>query len=76
MEYDIVSFLETLETNKNIFMFYSLKLYFKNDYNFNYAVEEIKRAMFNDFAEAMKYRSKQVPTKDTFLSFIYLPNAI
>ena len=27
--------------------------------------------MFNDFEEAMKYRNKRVPAKDTFLSFIY-----
>lgn len=71
VEYDVISFLLTLETDKNILMFYPLDLYFKNDYNFNYAVAEIKKAMFNDFAEAMKYRSKQVPAKDTFLSFIY-----
>jgi hypothetical protein len=71
VEYDVVSFLQTLETDKNILMLYPLDLYFKNDYNFNYAVAEIKKAMFNDFAEAMKYRSKQVPAKDTFLSFIY-----
>ena len=71
VDYDVVSFLRTLETNKNILMFYPLNVYFKNDYNFNYAVVEIKQAMLNDFSEAMKYRRKHVPAKDTFLSFIY-----
>lgn len=68
---DIKAFRKTLLKGKNILFFYPYNLYFKNDYNFNYALSEIEKALEKDLLNAFNYRNKICAKYDTFFSFIY-----
>ncbi len=75
-EYDIKCYLENLKMNKNLFFFFPYVFFFDSKYNFKFAIENITKAIQNDFAESMKLRKKYCSDYDTFLAYIYDNNLV
>ncbi len=68
---DIRAFLETLETKKNIFLFFPYEFFTDEVTEFEDKVIEITEAINKDFAVALSYRKELLPKYDTYLMFIY-----
>lgn len=73
VENDIIEFLKTLETRKNLLLFFPYKFEFtKNSYEFLTGITQIQNALNSDFRCAMQYRTYEVGTDfDTYIAFIY-----
>ena len=71
LEFDIQAYLETLETNKNLFLFVPLRFYFKEEVNFNDAILEIANVVPKDYITSLHYRNKFIDDKDLYLALIY-----
>ncbi len=68
---DILQLMCTLETNKNLLLFFPYNFKFKTQYEFDKGVSQIKEAVENDFKAVMKYRFHVSPSYDTYFAFIY-----
>lgn len=72
IENDIIEFLETLETRKNLLLFFPYEFLFQSKYEFLAGITQIQNALGSDFRHAMQYRAHEVGTDfDTFFAFIY-----
>lgn len=71
VENDIYEFLETLETEKNLMLFFPYKFDFDNEHEFLDGVQQIQVALNNDFQCAMQYRNYVANGFDTYMAFIY-----
>ncbi len=70
VENDIITFLKTLEKNKDLLLFYPYVFFFeKKDYK--NGKEIVVESLQYDFGQAMLYRSQKVPDKDTLFLTIY-----
>lgn len=67
---DIECYKKTILKKKNILFFYPYELFFKNDYNFNYALDKKIEAIENDFKNSFSYREDCLQDYDTYLTFI------
>lgn len=71
VEKDVASFLRTLETKKNVLLFFPYEFFYDKEYEFDVGVEGIRKSLSNDFECSMKYRKCIVKDFDTYMSFIY-----
>lgn len=71
LEDDIQTFLKSLETCKNLMLFFPYKLYFDLEYMQESAIEIIIEALNSDFKQSFIYRSIYAPGYDTFFVTIY-----
>lgn len=69
---DICTMLKTLETNKNLLLFFPYEFSFSLDYSLDKAANYIKEALTDDFSVALEYRNSQTDCQfDTFLTCVY-----
>ena len=71
IERDIQAFLETMDTQKHILLFFPYEFSYGKEIAFDSAIMEIIRAVNNDFINAIKYRNEVANGFDTYLTFIY-----
>lgn len=71
VEFDIQKYLDTLETKKNILLFYPCQFYFGPQYQHNRSIENFTYALNSDFASSFAYRALIAPDYDTFFVTIY-----
>ena len=71
VENDICELLETLETKKNLLLFFPYSFSFDNEYEFHNGIFQIQEAMSNDFQFAMQYRHNLANNFDTYMAFVY-----
>lgn len=71
IENDICQFLKTLETKKNLLLFFPYSFSFDTEYEVEGGSKQICSAINSDFSSAMEYRHNVVAGFDTFLCFIY-----
>ena len=68
---DIYYLLHNLQTNKNLLMFFPYNFYFAEAHDFDKGLGIILKAVSSDFRNALQYRCKHRPDKDTYLCFLY-----
>lgn len=68
---DIQLLLETLETDKNLFLFFPYNIYFDDDGSFEEGLSIALSAIGRDFHNSLLYRSEYCPGRDTYFCFIY-----
>lgn len=69
---DILSALMTLETQKNLLLFFPYEYSFTQEHSFKEAVKSISEGLENDFGVAFQYREIKTQSKyDTFLTCVY-----
>ncbi len=68
---DIRALLETLETQKNILMFFPYEFFTETDNDFPTVTSDVIEALYQDFSEVLKYRKDVAPEFDTYFVFIY-----
>lgn len=71
VENDIKELLITLETKKNLLLFFPYSFKFECECELDAAIEELVGALSADFSIAMKYRKYVVPQYDTYFAFLY-----
>ena len=71
MERDIVQLMKTLETNKNLFLFFPYNIYFDKNDNILLGQNIAIQAIEADFRQVLTYRAQLCPTKDTYVCFLY-----
>ena len=71
VENDICELLKTLETKKNLILFFPYRFRFDNEYAFLDAVKMIQTAISNDFRCSMQYRNYVAVNYDTYMVYIY-----
>lgn len=80
MNKDIKQVLQTMEVQKNIFLFFPYELCYLDDTKKRIEVEDakfqeavgcIKESIEKDFKEVFSYRRKAVPSCETYFSFIF-----
>ena len=70
IENDVITFLKTLETNKNLLLFYPYEFMF-NDKEYVNGKEIVVEALQYDFGQALLYRNQKAQDKDTLFLTIY-----
>ena len=70
-EIDIIALLETVEKQKNLFLFFPYKLYFDNNNDINIGRQIAIDGISGDFKGLIEYRRINCPDKDTYFAFIY-----
>lgn len=70
IENDVITFLKTLETDKNLLLFYPYIFMF-SDKEYENGKEIVVEALQYDFGQALIYRNKKVQDKDTLFLTIY-----
>lgn len=76
IEKDIKTYVNLLNTQKNLFFLFPYKFSFKKKYNFRVALENINVALEKDFKESILFREKHCCKYDTFIAYIYEDNLI
>lgn len=76
IEFDIQEYLDTLETKKNLLLFYPCQFYFVEQYQHNRSIENFLYALNSDFASSFAYRTLVTPDYDTFFVTIYYDDFI
>lgn len=71
IENDICDFLITLETKKNLLLFWPYRLKFDSKCNFDIGNKQIQEAISDDFKDTMQYRHLLSPLFDTYLAYIF-----
>lgn len=71
IEKDILTALQTLETQKNILLFFPFLFSFDNPPTFAEAIKSIEEGINNDFGEAFRYREETANGFDTFFTCLY-----
>ena len=71
IENDVCQFLKTLETKKNLLLFFPYSFSFDAEYKIEEGSKQICSALTPDFSCAMEYRHNVATGFDTFLCFIY-----
>ena len=67
IEDDILNVLNTIETKKNLLLFFPYKFYIEKETEIEKLTLIVKDALENDFIELAKYRSHTVPKFETFI---------
>ena len=67
LEDDILNVLNTIETPKNLLLFFPYKFYIEKESDLDKLTFIIKDALENDFIELAKYRSHTVPHFETYI---------
>ena len=76
VENDICELLKTLETKKNLILFFPYRFRFDIEHEFLDAVKMIQTAISNDFRCSMQYRNYVAAEYDTYMVFIYDRNIV
>ena len=71
VENDIYELLETLETRKNLLLFFPYSFSFDNEHEFREGVLQIQEAISNDFQFAMQYRHNVANIFNTYMACVY-----
>lgn len=71
VENDVGEILKTLETEKNLLLFFPYKFSFKKEIEFAEGVAKIQEALNDDFRYALQYRRYVAKDFDTYMAFIY-----
>lgn len=71
IEKDIKTALKTLETQKNILLFFPYAFSFDTPHEFSAGIMSIQEALENDFSVAFVYRKEKAPQKDTYITCLY-----
>ena len=66
-EEDIFNVLNTIETEKNLLLFFPYKFSIEQDIELEELIFIIKEALENDFLELAKYRNQTVPKFETYI---------
>lgn len=67
IEDDILNVLNTIETKKNLLLFFPYKFYIEKETELEKLTLIVKDALENDFIELAKYRSHTVPKFETYI---------
>lgn len=67
LEDDILNVLNTIETPKNLLLFFPYKFYIEKETDLDKLTFIVKDALENDFIELAKYRSHTVPNFETYI---------
>ena len=72
IENDIWEILDTMETEKNLFLFFPF-CFFLDDKNYNYSTdtEQLSKMIYADFQNVLQYRHYHAPVFETYFSFLY-----
>lgn len=70
IENDVITFIKTLETNKNLLLFYPFVFFFEKDDYCN-GDKIVVESLQYDFGQALLYRNQKVQNKTTLFSTIY-----
>ena len=73
---DVCFLLESLETDKNLFLFFPYNIYFDEDGGFENGLSIALSAISADFRNSLLYRTERCPARDTYFSFIYAKHFI
>lgn len=68
---DLKFFLQTLETQKNILMFFPYEFFTETDNCFSIVTSNIVESLNNDFSVSLRYRKEFAPEYDTYFIFLY-----
>ena len=68
---DVYELLKTLETRKNLLLFFPYELYFRQECSFSDGLARIQEALNDDFQCAMQYRIRAAAGFDTYMAYIY-----
>lgn len=71
VENDVGEILKTLETEKNLLLFFPYKFSFKKTIGFEAGVVKIQEALNDDFQYTLQYRRHVAKGFDTYMAFIY-----
>lgn len=71
-ERDVAWLLKTLETDKNLFLFFPYNFYFDENNDISLGQNLAIQGVESDFRQALAYRSDCCPNRDTYLSFLYV----
>lgn len=71
IENDILNYFETLETEKNLLLFFPYLFSFEKTTDIISDIQSIIASCNEDFGISLKYRSALFPTLDTFFVFLY-----
>ncbi len=71
VERDIVQLMKTLETDKNLFLFFPYNIYFDENDNILQGQNIAIQAMEADFRQVLTYRGQLLPARDTYVCFLY-----
>lgn len=71
VESDLQTYLETLETPKNLMLFFPYRFRFVEDLLQTDPVGTVIKALNHDFNQSLVYRASQAPNYDTFFVTIY-----
>ena len=63
--------MKTLETNKNLFLFFPYNIYFDENDNILQGQNIAIQAVETDFRQVLTYRAQLRPTRDTYVCFLY-----
>lgn len=70
-ERDVAWLLKTLETDKNLFLFFPYNFYFDENNDISLGQNLAIQGVESDFRQALAYRSDCCPNRDTYLCFLY-----
>jgi len=71
IENDIREYLDTLETEKNLLLFFPYRFFYEQPGDLSADILDIVRLCNDDFGVTLDYRSKLYPTLDTYFVFLY-----
>ena len=71
MERDIVQLMKTLETDKNLFLFFPYNIYFDENDNILQGQNIAIQATETDFRQVLTHRAQLRLTRDTYVCFLY-----
>lgn len=72
VEDDVISYLKTIETKKNLLLFFPYKFWYEPSIeDMPSAIDGVVNALQHDFQNSMLYRSNIAPMYDTYFATIY-----
>jgi len=76
IENDLRHFVQCLQVNKNLFLFFPYNFFFDENNDFDLGLMLAVQGLNQDFCESMIYRQKECPEKDTFFAFLYAQHLV
>ena len=76
VENDVYELLTTLETKKNLLLFFPYEFVFDNKYELCEGITQIVNALNKDFRYSMQYRKCEGSSYDTYVAFIFNKNIV
>lgn len=68
---DVQILLDTLKTDKNLFLFFPYNMYFADDRSFEEGLHIVLQGICSDFETCLRYRADLLPNRDTYFCFVY-----